>query len=108
MNFALVVAEKNINTVMDVTYKKKLNSNIFNLLFLSLIITFLSACFNNNGEESDLPVYSIEKIIINPPDSFLINMPLKTYAISAAYIQFSENAVYQEIIITIPRIELFN
>ncbi|MEA3503668.1 MAG: hypothetical protein U9R32_00535 [Bacteroidota bacterium] len=64
------------------------------LIILTLIITLFSACFNNNGEESDLPIYTIDEIIVNPPDSFLINIPLKSYSNTNAFIRFADNAVW--------------
>lgn len=64
------------------------------LIILTLLITLFSACFNNNGEESDLPIYPIDEVITNPPDSFLINIPLKSYSNTNAFIRFADNAVW--------------
>lgn len=43
-----------------------------------LVITaFLSGCYKDNGEESDIPVFSARESIVNPPDHFKLIMTLR-------------------------------
>lgn len=60
-----------------------------------IIIAFFSGCFKHNGEESDIPLYSIDENIIYPPDSFKIIMPLNTNTSVRTFFRDSVSSVWK-------------
>ncbi len=66
-------------------------------LFLGLFFTvslIINACVKNNNNEEDIPVYSNYPEIIYPPDTFKLQMKLKTSGFKEASIKFKENSVW--------------
>ncbi len=59
-----------------------------------IIITFLSGCYKDDGEESDIPVFSANENIINPPDSFKLIMTLRNNLITGTFLRDSTNSVW--------------
>lgn len=58
------------------------------------IITFLSGCYKDNGAESDIPVFSANENIINPPDSFRLVMTLRNNATTRTFFRDSTSNVW--------------
>lgn len=59
-----------------------------------IIITFLSGCYKDDGEESDIPVFSANENIINPPDSFKLIMTLRNNLTTRTFLRDSTSNVW--------------
>ena len=58
------------------------------------MVTFLSACYKDNGEESDIPLFSANENIINPPDSFRLVMTLRNNLTTRTFFRDSTSSVW--------------
>lgn len=67
------------------------------LIFVSLIIVSmfaLAGCFDEFPDESGIRKYPVTEDIINPPDSFLVLMPLSNNTNVRTFLRTESNAVW--------------
>ncbi|MGM0565134.1 MAG: hypothetical protein ACQESX_00125 [Bacteroidota bacterium] len=67
------------------------------LIFVSLIIVSmfaLAGCFDDFPDESGIRKYPVTEDIINPPDSFLVLMPLSNNTNVRTFLRTESNAVW--------------
>ncbi|MFW5974987.1 MAG: hypothetical protein ACOCQ6_02155 [Bacteroidota bacterium] len=67
------------------------------LVYSSLIllwITILTGCFDDFDEETGIKKYPVTEDIINPPDSFLVLMPLTDNLNVRTFLRTENNAVW--------------
>lgn len=113
MSPALAEVEKNIKIATE----KKSNLFIFNprklkrifiqpggdamkkilTVFIILLIGCCSciSCSDDNDDNSNVPIFSNYEDIINPPDKFILYMPLKNYGENRATIIFDTSNVWK-------------
>lgn len=65
------------------------------IIGILVITTFLSGCYKDNGEESDIPVFSARESVINPPDHFKLVMTLREGNITQTSFRDSISSVWE-------------
>jgi len=58
------------------------------------MVTFLSGCYKDSGVESDIPLFSANENIINPPDSFRLVMTLRNNLTTRTFFRDSTSSVW--------------
>jgi len=68
--------------------------NFIWVCIVALSIAFI-ACNKDSDEANNIPIYSNTQEIINPPDTFILYMPLKSYSNNMATLRFDTNSVWR-------------
>lgn len=64
------------------------------LLLVFIGLTVLYSCVKNNGDDSDIPVYSYTNPIVNPPDEFLVVFNTSWVGDRVALLELDSNSVW--------------
>jgi len=67
------------------------------IIFIGILVitAFLSGCYKDNGQESDIPVFSARESVINPPDHFKLIITLREGNITQTSFRDSISSVWE-------------